>query len=287
MSTQSEHAAVSGERASPVAARVATNEQPVPTPAPPSAARTLPPAAAWLLPTAVLLLWESVVRVGILPAHWMPAPSTVLTTLAQLARAGVLVDHVLATLLRVAAGFALGALVATVLGVLTGRSPAVRVLLDPSLQALRNIPSLAWVPLFLLWFGIQEASKIALIAVGVFFPVYLNLMAGILAIDPKLIEVGVMYRYHGWGLARRVLLPATLPFYLTGLRSGLSLGWMFVVAAELMGASRGLGYLMVDGQSTSRPELILAALVLFALFGKLSDYGLERLSKRAQRWRTA
>jgi sulfonate transport system permease protein len=104
--------------------------------------------------------------------------------------------------------------------------------MDPLLQSLRNIPSMAWVPLFLLWLGIQEGSKITLIAVGVFFPVYLNLMTGIQHVDPKLVEVGRMFRLSGFQLIRRVILPATLPAYLTGLRGGLGLGWMFVVAAE-------------------------------------------------------
>ena len=125
-----------------------------------------------------------------------------------------------------------------------------RKLLDPLLQSLRNIPSMAWVPLFLLWMGIQETSKIALIALGAFFPVYLNLSSGMSHVDPKLIEVGKVYRLTGFQMVRRVILPAALPEYIVGLRSGLSLAWMFVVAAEIMGASRGLGFLMIDGQMT-------------------------------------
>jgi len=159
-------------------------------------------------------------------------------------------------------------------------------LLDPTFQALRSIPSLAWVPLFLLWLGIQETSKVALIAVGAFFPVYLNLHSAIRAIDRRLIEVGLMNGYRRWQLARHVLIPATLPAYLTGLRSGLGLAWMFVVAAELLGASRGLGYLMVDGQSTSRTELVMAAILSFAVLGKLTDSLLQALEVRLQPWRT-
>jgi sulfonate transport system permease protein len=143
------------------------------------------------------------------------------------------------------------------------------------------------VPLFLLWLGIQEASKVSLIALGAFFPVYLNLSAGLLAIDGRLLEVAELFGYRGWRLARRVLLPAVVPAYLTGLRSGLGLGWMFVVAAELMGASRGLGYLLVDGQTTSRPELVMAAILLFAALGKLTDLALEAAGARTQRWRAA
>jgi sulfonate transport system permease protein len=124
---------------------------------------------------------------------------------------------------------------------------------------------------------------VSLIALGVFFPVYLNLTTGIAAIDPRLLEVAALFEYRGARLARQVLLPAALPAYITGLRSGLGLGWMFVVAAELMGASRGLGYLLVDGQTTSRPELVMAAIACFALLGKLTDLPLEAWGRHWQR----
>jgi sulfonate transport system permease protein len=204
----------------------------------------------------------------------------VLAALRQLAEAGELVRHLGATLGRVAAGFSLGALGGTVLGVATGRSRALHALVDPALQGLRSIPSLAWVPLFMLWLGIGESSKMALIALGVFFPVYLNTSLGLAALDARWLEVGRLFGYRGWRLVKAILLPGTLPAYLAGLRSGLGLGWMFVVAAELMGASRGLGYLLVDGQTTSRPELVMAAIALFALLGKATDTALERLGRR-------
>jgi sulfonate transport system permease protein len=233
----------------------------------------------------LLVAWELAARLGWLPPNWLPPPSVVVMTLVELARTGELTAHVLSTLLRLISGFGLGAALGTGLGVSCGRSPKLRALLDPSIQALRSIPSLAWVPLFLLWLGIQETSKVALIAVGAFFPVYLNLLSGILAIDARLVEVGLMNGYRGWALSRYVLVPAAMPAYLTGLRSGLGLAWMFVVAAELLGASRGLGYLMVDGQSTSRIELVLAAIFAFALLGKASDRLLQSLELKLQPWR--
>ena len=202
----------------------------------------------------------------------------------DLARQGELAGHVLITLWRVLVGFGIGVAAATVFGALTGYSPFFRRLLDPLLQSLRNIPSMAWVPLFILWLGIQETSKITLIAVGVFFPVYLNLMSGILQVDRKLIEVGRVFRLQGFELIRRVILPAAMPSYITGLRSGLGLGWMFVVAAELMGASKGIGYLMNDGQNTGRPGIIIASILLFAVFGKLTDLAVELAGSRFLRW---
>ena len=266
-------------RPAPVAASVAS------TPVRPVRA---PRRWGWLtgavLPVVLLLLWEGLARVGVLPANLLPAPSKVLATIWELGRSGELWGHIGITLARVGAGFVLGGALATVLGAATGYSRRLFHLLDPLLQGIRNIPSLAWVPLFILWMGIYETSKVVLIAVGVFFPVYLNLMNGVQGVDRKLVEVGRVYRLSGWQLVRRVFLPATLPSYLVGLRSGLGLGWMFVVAAEIMGANKGLGFLLVDGQMTGRPQTILASILLFAVLGQLTDAGLSALSRHLLRW---
>jgi sulfonate transport system permease protein len=234
----------------------------------------------FVLPVVLVIAWELLSRVGLLAANWFPAPFAIADTLLELLRGGELARHIAYTLARVVAGFLIGALAATLLAGITGSTPLVRQLLDPTMQALRSIPSMAWVPLFLLWMGIHESSKIALISVGVFFPVYLNLLSGILTVDRKLVEVGQVFRLDKLQLVRRVILPAALPSYLVGLRSGLGLGWMFVVAAEIMGASRGLGFLMIDGQMTGRASVIIASIVLFALFGKLTDLVIEQAGNR-------
>jgi sulfonate transport system permease protein len=255
--------------------------------APRAAPRTLPRVTAplgLLLPLILAGAWEFAGARAWLPSNVLPAPSAVAATLADLARSGELGDHLIATTLRVAVGFGLGVAAATLLGALCGAVPLARRLLDPSIQGLKSVPSLAWVPLFILWFGIFETSKVILIAVGVFFPVYLALAAGIPGVDRKLVEVARVYRYPTAALIRRVLLPAVLPTYLIGLRSGLALGWMFVVAAELMGASQGLGYLLVDGQQTGKPAIIIASIILFAILGKATDLLLARAAARALRW---
>ena len=236
------------------------------------------------LPLALLVAWEGLCRLAVLPPEIMPAPSAVLDDLVSLVRRGELDDHVLITAWRVLLGFATGTLAATVLGALTGFSREARAYLDPTLQALKAVPSLAWVPLFILWFGIFETSKVTLIAAGVFFPVYLNLMAGIAGVDRKLVEVGRISGLGRLGLVWRILLPATLPGYFTGLRAGLALGWMFVIAAELMGASEGLGFLMIDGQMTGRPSMVVCALLLFAVAGKLSDAAITATAHRLLAW---
>jgi sulfonate transport system permease protein len=237
-----------------------------------------------LLPLALALGWEVVVRAGWAEGRLLPPPSRIIATLYALARTGELWTHAWATLWRVLAGFALGAAGGILAGALTGVSATARRLLDPTLHALRAIPSLAWVPLFILWLGIFEASKVALIAVGVFFPVYLGVADAILSVDRKLIEVGRVFRLSPGELARRILVPAVLPETISALRSGLGLGFMFVVAAELMGASEGLGYLLLDGQQLGKPDQILAAIIAFALMGKGLDTILLLLTRPLLRW---
>jgi sulfonate transport system permease protein len=204
--------------------------------------------------------------------------------LLDLGRNG-LESHLLASTLRVASGFAAGGLAALLLGSLVGLNRRAEALLDPSFQALRAIPSLAWVPLLLLWLGIDEASKIMLIAIGAFFPVYMGVASGFRDVDRKLVEVAEMAGLSGVALVRRVLLPAALPSVFTGLRNGLSLAWMFMVAAELIAASRGLGYLLTDGRETARADIVLAAIVLLAVLGKITDGALRTIEQRWLSWR--
>jgi sulfonate transport system permease protein len=237
-----------------------------------------------VLPALILALWQAATSFAWVPRNLLPSPAAVVAALYDLALRGELLGHVEITLARVAFGFLFGTTAATLLGALTGYSAAARRLLDPTLQALQNVPSIAWVPLFILWLGIFEASKVTLIAVGVFFPVYLNLMSGIQQVDRKLVEVGRIYGFGGIALIRRVLLPATLPFYVIGLRGGLGLGWMFVLAAEFMGASEGLGYLLIDGEQTGRPQIIIGAILLFACFGKFTDLALVVATRRLTSW---
>lgn len=237
-----------------------------------------------LLPVLVLAGAELAVRTGLVPANLMPAPSEIAATLGWLATHG-LGGHLVSSCLRVALGFGIGAALALVLGAAVALQSRVARLLDPSFQALRAIPSLAWVPLLLLWFGIDETPKLILIAIGAFFPVYMGVVSGIRGVDRKLIEVGRLYRLSPLMLARRVLLPAALPAVLTGLRNGLSLAWMFMVAAELIAASQGLGYLLTDGRESSRADIMLAAIFLLALLGKASDGAMGALERRLLAWR--
>ena len=246
--------------------------------------RRLRPLLSFAVPFALLVLWEALARHGLVNARLMPPPSHVSGTLLALARSGELTVHVGATLSRVALGFALGAGVGSLAAAAVGTSSLLRVLVDPTVQALRAIPSIAWVPLFILWLGIFEASKVALIAVGVFFPVYLGLLEAVLTVDRRMIEVGRAFGLGPVSLARRILLPSVLPAWVTALRSGLGLGFMFVVAAEIMGASEGVGYLLLDGQQVGKPDQIIAAILVFAVMGQGADALLKFCSAPLLRW---
>jgi sulfonate transport system permease protein len=242
------------------------------------------PLLGLLLPVVIAVAWEIAVRAGFAAGRLMPPPSRVIASLVGLAQSGELWLHSTATLGRVLGGFAIGAAAGTVFGALTGASDFTRRLLDPALQALRAVPSIAWVPLFILWLGIFEASKLALIGLGVFFPIYLGVEGAIRSVDRKLIEVGRSFRLSRLAMIRRILLPAVLPAWVISLRSGLGLGFMFVVAAEFMGASEGLGYLLTDGQQLGKPDQILAAIVAFALLGKAADSILVLVTKPLTVW---
>jgi sulfonate transport system permease protein len=250
-----------------------------------------PRLGRWLLglavPVGLALAWEIAVRAGLSDGRLVPPPSRVYAQFVELARTGDLTRHVVATLLRVAVGFALGTVAGTLLGAIAGYSSLVRRLIDPTLQGFRAVPSIAWIPLFILWLGIFETSKVALIAVGVFFPIYLGVMGAIMSVDRKIVEVGRIFRLSGPAMVWRILLPAVLPAYVLSLRAGLGLGWMFVIAAEFMGASEGLGYLLIDGQQLGKPAEIVAAILAFAVLGKLSDSLVAWVAAPFLRWEDA
>ena len=238
-----------------------------------------------VIPILLLAVWSIVTVTEFIPSYQLPSPIAVVETIVGLAQDGTLWSHLGITFSRVIIGSLIGTIIAVLLGSVVGFYSKAERLFDPIIQAFKSIPSLAWVPLFILWMGIGEPSKISLIAVGVFFPVYLNMVSGILNVDRKLIEVGKVYGLSHFELVRRIILPATFPSFFTGLRSGLGLGWMFVVAAELMGASQGLGYLLVIGQSSSSPDLIIASIFLFAIVGKCTDWLVKLVENKVLSWR--
>ena len=241
-------------------------------------------AIGLVVPGVALIAWEAASRLGWLDRTVASSPGEILVEIGRLLTTGQIWVHLYATFIRVFSGFALGSAIAVILGVLTGISPILYRMLNPSIQAIRSVPSYAWVPLFILWFGIFETSKILLIALGAFFPLYLALVSSIRSVDRKLVEVALVNGFTGWSLARRIFLPASLPAIFVGLRQSLGLAWMFVVAAEFMGATHGLGFLLIDGQTTGRPATLITSILLFALCGKATDGCLAWISERALHW---
>ena len=248
-------------------------------------------APSWLIglivPIALLGLWQWLVNREVYTRSQLPAPNDVWLAAEQLWTADLLLEHITISIERVAQGFLWGAGIAILIGLAVGLSPLVDALFSPTIQAVRAIPSLAWVPLLVLWMGIGDQPKITLVAIGVFFPVFTALVGGIQQIDRKLIEVGQAYGLRGPSLAWNILLPAAAPSLITGLRIGLAQGWLFLVAAELIGASRGLGFLLTDGQNTGRADIIVLSIVLLALLGKGTDVLLGIIERRALRWSDA
>ncbi|OBI87683.1 ABC transporter permease [Mycobacterium sp. 1245805.9] len=238
-----------------------------------------------VVPLLLLATWQLVTAAGLFSASQLPPPGDVVGALGGLLRHGELWTHLQASLLRVVLGYLAGAAAALALGSLIGLSGAARRLLAPTVAALRTVPSLAWVPLLLLWFGIDETPKVLLVAIGAFFPVYTTTASALSHVDPQLLEVGRAYGRHGASLLVTVMLPAAAPGLVNGLRLGLANAWLFLVAAELIASSKGLGFLLIDSQNTGRTDVMLLAIVLLAGLGKLSDAALGTLERRMARRR--
>lgn len=197
-----------------------------------------------------------------------------------LLRHGELWTHLSASITRVLFGYLAGGAAGLALGSLVGLSGAARTLLGPTVAAFRTVPSLAWVPLLLLWFGIDETPKLLLIGIGAFFPIYTTTASALGHVDAHLVEVGRAYGRHGASLLTTVMLPAAAPALVNGLRLGLANAWLFLVAAELIASSKGLGFLLIDSQNTGRTDVMLLAIILLAGLGKLSDSALGALEHR-------
>nr|WP_238439633.1 ABC transporter permease [Microbacterium sp. JZ31] len=238
-----------------------------------------------LVPVVVIAVWHVVTTTGLVPAHRLPAPLSVVQAAGQLIQDGSLGLHIAISTQRVLIGFLTGSAIGLAFAAIVGLSRAGDILFSPTLVALRAVPSLAWVPLLILWLQIGEESKITLIAIGAFFPVYTTVAGALRRVDPHLVEAGRSFGLRGWSLLRTVQLPAVVPSLVSGLRLALAQAWLFLVAAELIASSMGLGWLLTDSQQTGRVDRILLAIVLLALLGTLTN-ALLVLFERAvlRRW---
>lgn len=236
------------------------------------------------LPLVTILLWEVLSQSGYLNDYLIPPPAQIWDRLIIVVLNGELIKHLSASLYRVLIGFSLALCLALPLGFLLGLIPSIRNFVSPSLNFFQQIPAIAWIPMFILWLGIDEASKLAIIIYSAFFPIFINTMHGIALTDPKLKEVASTYVLSNWALITRVYLPSSAPSVFIGMRLGLSFSWRSLVAAELIGASKGIGYLIQEGREMSQPDLMLLGVLLIGLTGLSLDYLLQRLEGKVLPW---
>jgi len=238
-----------------------------------------------LLPVVIVVVWHVVTTTGLVPAYRLPTPASVFTAGVELAERGQLGTHIAISVQRVLLGFTIGSAIGLAVAAIVGLSRIGDVLLSPTLAALRAVPSLAWVPLLILWMQIGEESKVTLIAIGAFFPVYTTVADALRHVDPHLVEAGRSFSLRGWSLFRTVQLPAVVPSVMSGLRLALAQSWLFLVAAELIASSMGLGFLLDDSQNNGRVDRILLAIVLLALLGTITNTILGLIERRLlKRW---
>ena len=245
----------------------------------PTGAAWLKPLVPWAVPALLLCAWQAASQFGWLSSRVLPEPMAVLRAFVTLAQSGELARHVGVSLGRAIYGFVVGGGLGLLLGLLTGTFRSAETLLDTTLQMVRNIPALALIPLVILWFGIDETAKLFLVAIGVFFPVYLNTFHGIRSVDKGLVEMARSYGLSGWPLYRDVILPGALPSILVGVRFSLGLVWVLLIVAETISAQSGIGYMTMNAREFLQTDVVLVGILLYALLGKLADIlsrGMER-----------
>ncbi|RZF01275.1 ABC transporter permease [Streptomyces albidoflavus] len=236
-------------------------------------------------PLLLLALWQVLSGTGALPADILAAPGTIARVAVDLVADGSLPSAMAVSLQRVAVGLLLGLVVGIGLALVSGLFRVGEDLVDASVQMLRTVPFVGLIPLFIIWFGIGEAPKVAIITMGVMFPLYLNVYAGIRGVDAQLIEAGESLGLSRWGLVRHVVLPGALPGAMTGLRYSLGIAWLALVFAEQVNADAGIGYLMVQARDFLRTDVIVVCLIVYAFLGLLADFAVRTLERLLLQWR--
>jgi len=236
------------------------------------------------LPILVLIFWESVTKLKLVPVSMLPPIEMVIESFIEQLQSGQLLNDITISLQRVLIGYTISAVLGIGLGTLMGLSEKVNRFFMLSINSVRQIPIIAWVPLIILWAGIDEASKIVIIVMGATFPILLNTINGIKLTPKEYIEVGYLFRMSKWELLRKVYFPAAIPSIFVGLRLGLGTSWMVVVAAEIIAASSGIGFRINDARSLMEPEVVLVGMIVIAVVGVLMDQILTRVLKKITPW---
>jgi len=239
---------------------------------------------AWLVPLLILAAWQGLSRLGVIPSRILPAPTDVLDSAWKMLRSGELLENILVSAQRAGWGFLAGGLAGFLLGLLNGASRVAEVFLDTTIQMIRTLPLLAMIPLVILWFGIGEPAKVFLVALSVFFPIYLNTFHGIRAIDPGLVEMARVYGLGVRGLFWNVILPGALPTILLGVRYALGIMWLTLIVAETISATAGIGHMAMNAREFMQTDVIVLSILLYALLGKVADEFVKALERFLLPW---
>ncbi|MCQ6287307.1 MULTISPECIES: ABC transporter permease [Bacillus cereus group] len=237
------------------------------------------------IPVIILIIWQLAGVFGLVSKTILPTPLDIFLAFQELIKTGELFGHLSISVFRAAAGFFIGGGLGIILGTIVGFSTRSEQYLDPSVQMLRTVPHLAVAPLFVLWFGFGETSKVLLIADGAFFPLYVNAFLGIRGVDSKLFDVARVLEFSKRKLITKLILPSALPNLLLGARLSLGVAWVSLVVAELMGSTEGIGYMIMDARQFSNTDIVFVGIIIFAFVGKFSDSLVRLLEVKFLRWR--
>ncbi|TEX13265.1 ABC transporter permease [Bacillus cereus] len=237
------------------------------------------------IPVIILIIWQLAGVFGLVSKTVLPTPLDIFLAFQELIKTGELFGHLSISVFRDAAGFFIGGGLGIILGTIVGFSTRSEQYLDPSVQMLRTVPHLAVAPLFVLWFGFGETSKVLLIADGAFFPLYVNAFLGIRGVDSKLFDVARVLEFSKRKLITKLILPSALPNLLLGARLSLGVAWVSLVVAELMGSTEGIGYMIMDARQFSNTDIVFVGIIIFAFVGKFSDSLVRLLEAKFLRWR--
>jgi sulfonate transport system permease protein len=251
------------------------------------AARSLHAIVPWLLPAVLIVAWQVGASIGLISNSVLPSPASVTLAAWHLGRSGELFHHIEISAWRAGVGFAIGGGIGFGLGLLNGMLPPASRLFDSSLQMLRNVPHLALIPLVILWFGIDEGAKLFLVALGVFFPIYLNTYHGVRTVDAGLAEMARAYGLQGWSYFRQVILPGALPSILVGVRYALGIMWLTLIVAETVSSSSGIGYMTMNAREFLQTDVVVLGILIYALLGKVADSATRLLERHWLQWHPA
>lgn len=241
----------------------------------------------WTIPMLIIAFWQLGSSLNLIDSTVLPGPISVIQTMIDSLASGKLERNMAISMYRAVSGFVIGGSIGFILALASGLSKTMRLLLDSSVQMLRNIPHLALIPLLIIWLGVGEASKIALVAVGVLFPIYINTFHGLTTVDPELIEMGRSYQLSKWQLFTKILLPGALPSILVGVRYALGVMWTTLIVSETIASSSGIGYMSTNAQNFMDMATIIMCIVIYALLGKLSDVVAKSLENSLLTWQQA